>query len=69
MIFSHRMNQKKTYEYATAIVRTKPKETSYADLTGRFLHISSGGNKYIFFLYDYDSNLKQGEPIKNHHQA
>ena len=34
-----------TYKYATMIVRTKPKETSYTDLTGRFPHISSRGNK------------------------
>jgi hypothetical protein len=28
----------------------------YADLTGRFPHQSSGGNKYILALYDYNSN-------------
>ena len=55
----------KTYEYASAVFPLKPKETSYADLTGRLSHVSSRGNKYIFVMYDYNSNLIQGEPIKN----
>ena len=55
----------KTYEYASAVFPLKPKETSYADLTGRFPHVSSRSNEYIFVMYDYDSNLIQGEPIKN----
>ena len=57
--------QQKTYEYACQIVPAKPKETTYADLTGRFPYASSRGNEYIFIMYDFDSNLIQGEPIKN----
>ena len=47
------------------IIKSSPKTTTYADLTVRFPHISSCGNKYIFVMYDFDSNLIQGEAIKN----
>ena len=29
---------------------------AYSDLTGQFLIPASGGNKYVYVLYDYDSN-------------
>jgi hypothetical protein len=35
------------------------------DLTGRFPVTASTGNKYIFLLYDYDSNAIIIEPIRN----
>ena len=57
--------QQKTYQYACQIVTARPKETTYADLTGRFPYASARGNEYIFVMYDFDSNLIQGEPIKN----
>ena len=47
------------------IIKSSPETTTYADLTGRFPHVSSRGNKYIFVMYDFDSNLIQGEAIKN----
>jgi hypothetical protein len=37
----------------------------YTDQTGRFLVISSKGNKYIIILYDYDSNAILAQPIKD----
>ena len=47
----------KTYEYVSAIIpSTKPKEVIYQDLKGRFPHISSRGNEYIFVTYYFDSN-------------
>ena len=55
----------KTYEYASKIIKANPKETGYADLTGRFPYLSSRGNEYICVLYDWDSNCILGEPIKN----
>jgi hypothetical protein len=36
----------------------------YTDQTGRFLMVSSKGNKYIMILYDYDSNAILAQPIK-----
>ena len=35
------------------------------DQTGQFLVPSSSGNKYLFILYDYDSNMIHAEPIPN----
>jgi hypothetical protein len=37
----------------------------YTDQTGRFLVVSSKGNKYIMILYDYDSNAILAKPIKD----
>jgi hypothetical protein len=37
----------------------------YTDQTGRFLVVSSKGNKYIMVLYDYDSNEILPKPIKD----
>ena len=39
------------------------------DQTGRFPITSSRGNKYLFCLYDYDSNLIDAVPIKNREAA
>jgi hypothetical protein len=38
---------------------------TYTDLTGHFPTKSSQGYTYILVLYDYDSNNKQAEPMKN----
>jgi hypothetical protein len=40
----------------------------YTDQTGRFPVTSSRGNKYLFVLYDYDSNAILAEPIKSRQQ-
>jgi hypothetical protein len=37
----------------------------YSDITGRFPVQSSRGHKYIFVLYDYDSNAILVEPLKS----
>jgi hypothetical protein len=40
-------------------------EKVYGDLTGMFPVMSSRGHKYMITLYDYDSNTKSTEPMKN----
>ena len=42
----------------------KPKEDSYADLTGRFPHVSSRGNKYIFFCMTTNLTSFKENPLK-----
>jgi hypothetical protein len=37
----------------------------YTNQTGRFPTTSSGGNKYVMILYDYDSNAILAEPVKS----
>ena len=37
----------------------------FSDQTGRFPTTSSTGHKYVFVLYDYDSNHIDAEPMKN----
>jgi hypothetical protein len=36
----------------------------YTNQTGRFLAVSSKGNKYIMILYDYDINAILAQPVK-----
>ena len=38
--------------------------TTYSDLTGRYLIISSRGNEYIFIYYDYKTNSIYTVPTK-----
>lgn len=40
----------------------------YTDQTGQFLVPSISGNKYLFILYDYDSNLIHAEPMTSRTQ-
>ena len=42
-----------------------PTGKTYSDQTGKFPCISSRGYKYIFVLYDYDSNHIFAEPLKS----
>ncbi|KAL7528469.1 hypothetical protein ACHAWF_002577 [Thalassiosira exigua] len=39
--------------------------TAYTDLTGQFPYTSARGNRYIFFLYSYDSNAILMECMKS----
>ena len=41
------------------------KQTAYGDLTGQFPYNSSTGNKYIYVMYDYDSNAILVQAIQN----
>jgi hypothetical protein len=44
---------------------TPLKNLMATDLPGRYPVTSRKGNKYMFVLYDYDSNLIISEPIKS----
>jgi hypothetical protein len=48
-----------------APIGTSLKNLIATDLPGRYPVTSRRGNKYIFVLYDYDSNLIIAEPIKS----
>ena len=43
----------------------QPTRQVHTDQTGRFPTTSTRGNKYIFILYDYDSNSIHPVPLKN----
>ena len=47
------------------IITHSNKNKAYFDLTGAFPYVSSRGNKYIFILYDYDSNSILTHPLKS----
>lgn len=57
--------KQKTYEYISIAIPSNVKTTSYIDLTGKFPYKSSRGNKYLYVLYDNDSNAIFALPIKN----
>ena len=41
------------------------KQTAYGDLTGQFPYISSTGNRYIYVMYNYNSNAILVQAIPN----
>ena len=41
----------------------QPKEKTYSDQTGKFPHMSTRGNQYVFTMYDYDANAILLEPL------
>jgi hypothetical protein len=53
----------RTHQVFTAIVDSGTGKI-YTDQTGRSLVTPSRGNKYLFVLYDYDSNAILAKPIK-----
>jgi hypothetical protein len=57
----------RTHQVFTAIIDSGTGKI-YTDQTGRFPVTSSQGNKYLFVLYDYDSNAIRAEPIKSRQQ-
>jgi hypothetical protein len=59
--------QQRTHQVFTAIVDSGTGQI-YSDQTGRFPVTSSRGHKYLFVLYDYDSNAILAEPIKSRKQ-
>ena len=46
-------------------VDTAPQGKIYSDITGRFPTQSSQGNKYVYVLYDYDSNAIMVETLQS----
>ena len=55
----------KTHSCYSAILEFEPTSEVFSDQTGKFPVTSRAGNAYLFVLYDYDSNLIWGVPIKN----
>ena len=64
MILHHYSFQKKSNKSLATIIDHSNTKKAYFDLTGQFPHISARGYKYIFILYDYDSNSILAEPLK-----
>ena len=66
-------NNTKTFETINTIVPFTPKAMAYGDLTGSFPYPSTRGARYLFIMYDYDSNAilvhtlktKQAHEIKH----
>ena len=55
----------RTFNVLTKIIPFSAKEISYGDLTGTFPYTSSRGNKYIYVMYDHDSNGILVAPLKS----
>ena len=55
----------KTHACHSAILEFEPTAEVFSDQTGKFPVTSRAGNAYLFVLYDCDSNLMWGVPIKN----
>ncbi len=58
-------NSIKTHSCYAAVIDFEPTQEVFSDQTGKFPVTSISGNAYIFVLYDYDSNIIWGVPIKN----
>jgi hypothetical protein len=58
----------KNHQVAFGVVEVEQSQVKglvSSDLPGRFPFTSNKGNKYIFVLYDFDSNVIIGKPIKS----
>ena len=59
----------RTYEIHSKVITFNAKEMPYGDMTGAFPYTSTRGNKYIYLMYDYDSNGILVHPLKNRQAA
>ena len=59
----------KQYTICSKLIPFSPKELSYGDITGSFPFTSSRGNKYLYIMYDYDSNAILVHPLKSRQAA
>ena len=59
----------KSFETISQVISFSPKEFAYGDLTGAFTFKSSCSNKYLYILYDYDSNAILVHPLKSRQAA
>ena len=57
--------KEKSFHCFTTIIVKPEKGKTYSDQTRRFPYQSLRGNKYIFILYDYDSNAILQEELKD----
>ena len=55
----------KTLNAMVSIFPVNRSQRAFSDLTGRFLHASSRGHKYILVVYHYDSTTILAKPFKN----
>ena len=62
---SQEPNNIKTSDIMCTVIVTDDICISYSDQAGNFLITSSGGHKYIFVFYHYDTNSIIGIPIKS----
>ena len=53
-----------THDAVAALVPFRQQHKAFFDLTGEFPYPSSRGNRYIFALYDHDSNVILTYPLK-----
>ena len=54
----------RSYQVAATIIQHTNKDLAYFDLTGAFPYTSARGHKYVFILYDYDTNAILAQPLK-----
>ena len=59
----------RTHNILTKIIPFFAKEISYGDLTGAFPYTSSCGHKYLYVMYNHDSNGILVAPLKNRNSA
>jgi len=59
----------RTYELHSKLIPFNAKELTYGDMTGAFPYTSTRGNKYIYLMYDYDSNGILVHPLKTRQAA
>jgi hypothetical protein len=62
---TNRTNEGQTTNQVFATITDIGTGKIYTNQTGKFPVLSSRGNKYLFVLYDYDSNAIMAEPIKS----
>ena len=62
--FTQQLSEKKL-ETINKILPFTAKAMAYGDLTGSFPYTSSRGAKYLFIMYDYDSNTILIQPLKS----
>ena len=58
-----------TFNVLTKIIPFSAKEMSYGDLTGAFPYTSSRGHKYLYVMYDHDTNGILVTPLKNRNSS
>ena len=55
----------KTHSCYAKVIHFEPRAQTHSDQTGKFPTTSAQGNKYVFVLYDYDSNSIMARPLKS----
>ena len=53
----------RSHQVAATIIQHKNKDLAYFDLTGALPYTSARGHKYVFILYNYDTNAILAQPL------